>query len=334
MKISVALCSYNGERYIREQLNSIAAQTRLPDELVICDDRSTDATTKIISEFSDSAPFPVRVYLNEKNLGSTKNFERAIGLCEGDIIALSDQDDVWLPVKLRVIEERLASAEIGLVFSDATAVDEQLRPLGFTLWQKLGLDEKRQEQIRSGRALDILLPGWTVTGATMAFRAQYRSIAFEIPSNIPMIHDGWIALTVASVSGIDVIAEPLIKYRQHPGQQIGAPQKEPDKPVAAKNLHDVRTALRRETSYAELIAIAELLRQRLQDRCDATQCSTALTRLDARLVHMKTRFTLPRRRLSRVTPVMREFFSGRYGRYSNGAYSALKDLLREGDAAA
>ncbi|HEY2971172.1 MAG TPA: glycosyltransferase, partial [Pyrinomonadaceae bacterium] len=107
MKISVAMCTYNGAPYLREQLNSIAAQTRPPDELVVCDDVSADLTCEIVTSFAASVHFPVRLYVNEQNLGSTKNFERAIGLCEGDIIARSDQDDVWLPEKLRRIEDCL-----------------------------------------------------------------------------------------------------------------------------------------------------------------------------------------------------------------------------------
>ena len=102
--ISVAMCTYNGEKYLREQLESIALQTRLPAELVICDDRSTDSTSEIIRNFADSAPFPVRFNLNPVNLGGatkgiTKNFEQASRLCTGDLIAFCDQDDVWLPKK-------------------------------------------------------------------------------------------------------------------------------------------------------------------------------------------------------------------------------------------
>src|ERR671927_271278 len=113
-KFSVAMCTYNGARFVREQLASIAAQTRPPDELVVCDDCSTDATLECIREFARTAPFPVRVVENEKNAGSTKNFERAVELCEGDFIALADQDDVWLPEKLQRLEEVLANKNTAL----------------------------------------------------------------------------------------------------------------------------------------------------------------------------------------------------------------------------
>ena len=86
MKISIALCTYNGAKFLQEQLDSIAFQTRIPDEMIICDDQSKDSTLEILKNFVSKASFPVRLFLNEKNLGSTKNFGKAIGLCTGDII--------------------------------------------------------------------------------------------------------------------------------------------------------------------------------------------------------------------------------------------------------
>src|SRR5215207_2518174 len=102
VRISIALCTYNGEQYLQQQLDSFVAQSRPPDELVVCDDRSTDRTVPIVEDFAKRAPFRVELVINETNLGSTRNFEKAIGLCTGDIIFLADQDDVWLPEKLRI----------------------------------------------------------------------------------------------------------------------------------------------------------------------------------------------------------------------------------------
>ena len=98
--ISVALCTYNGARFLEEQLASLLAQNRRPDELVVCDDRSTDSTVQMLESFSRSAPFPVRIQVNPVNLGSTVNFDRAMRLCAGSLIAFCDQDDIWLPHKL------------------------------------------------------------------------------------------------------------------------------------------------------------------------------------------------------------------------------------------
>src|ERR1700759_3102252 len=97
---SVAMCPYNGARFVGEQLESIAAQTLAPSELVVCDDRSTDATVRLVESFPARGPFSVRLGVTEHTLGSKKIFERAVSLCRGELIALSDQDDVWLPGKL------------------------------------------------------------------------------------------------------------------------------------------------------------------------------------------------------------------------------------------
>ena len=114
-----------------EQLASIAAQTRQPDELVVCDDGSSDATPQIVEDFASLVAFPVRFFRNPKNLGSTKNFEQAIGLCTGDLIALCDQDDIWLPEKLARQAEMLErDASLGGVFSDAELVDDRSQPIG------------------------------------------------------------------------------------------------------------------------------------------------------------------------------------------------------------
>jgi glycosyltransferase involved in cell wall biosynthesis len=316
------MCTYNGEAHLGAQLESIAAQTRPPDELVVCDDRSTDATAEVVRRFAAAAAFPVRFEVNEENLGSTRNFERAVSLCGGDLIALCDQDDVWLPEKLELMREAFErSPGAGLVFSDAEVVDECLRPLGRGLWESVGFDAATRRLVSGGRPLDVLLSGWTVTGATMAFRAAFRPL--DIPRNVGMIHDGWIALVVAAVSGVELIERPLIKYRQHPRQQVGAPVKRAE--AAAEG--GIRAALARGNEYGELILKGELVRERLVARRGQFDSGAALARLDSRLTHLRARAGLPRGRLARLPRVARELLARRYHLYSNGFYSALKDLL-------
>src|SRR3984893_11664406 len=158
MRISAAMCTYNGARFLPDQLESIAAQTRLPDELIICDDRSTDGSVDIIRSFAHHAPFPIRLVFNATNLGSTKNFEKAIGLCEGEIIALEDQDDVWRPEKLGCIAGVLERDErIGAVFSDAELIDQDSRPLGQTLWSSFFFNSREQDKFERGHGLNVLL---------------------------------------------------------------------------------------------------------------------------------------------------------------------------------
>jgi hypothetical protein len=325
-RFSIAMCTYNGSRFLEEQLASIASQTRVPDELVVCDDRSEDQTASIVERFAASAPFSVRFQINEQRLGSTRNFAKAITLCEGNLIALADQDDVWLAEKLEMLElEFDRDSEVGLVFSDANLVDSNLRPLNATLWERIGFDAKHRERVRKGRALDVLLPGWSVTGATMAFRASYRELALDIPDELPMIHDGWIALVIAAVAKVIFIDRPLINYRQHAGQQIGVPEK--SAPLEGRRLSDLRAAASTVNSFDELIEIGLRVRQRLVEHNDRFDSATALALLDERLTHMRARAQLSRSPLKRLASIWRELSTHRYHRYSNGFSSAVKDLI-------
>ena len=327
MKLSVAMGTYNGARYLPAQLASIAAQTRLPDEIVVSDDCSADETCAQVETFAATTPVAVRLYVNEQNLGSTRNFERAIGLCTGDVIALSDQDDVWRSDKLHLIEESLMKAPAaGLVFSDAEIVDADLNPLGGRLWTQLGFDKKQRRLMRSGRSLEVLLPGRTVTGATMAFRSNYRDLFLPVPAEIPMIHDGWIALAIAAVAEVISIEEPLVKYRQHSQQQIGAPRN-PAGEKPPPRFQTIEAALRRSPPYADLSIILGTLRQRLLAHKDSFDCRDVLFSIEDYSHHIEARANLPAGNLRRLPAILRELIGLRYHRYSKGFRSAVKDIV-------
>ena len=135
------MCTFNGAAWVGQQLQTLRTQTRLPDELVICDDCSSDGTADLLDDFARTAPFPVRVLRNTEQLGVARNFSQAIGLCAGSLIALADQDDLWGQHKLEVMEQfLLANPQVGLAFSNARLVDSELNPLGPSLWDTLYLD--------------------------------------------------------------------------------------------------------------------------------------------------------------------------------------------------
>ena len=223
MNLSIALGTYNGAVYLKEQLQSFAAQTRIPDELVISDDQSTDNTVRLIEEFVATARFPVSLSVNESNLGIAKNFEKAISLCRGDVILLSDQDDVWHSDKLESVERIFeAKPQLSLVFSNAELVDETLRPFDKNLFDWVHFDDRKQRLVKSGRALDLQLNENLVVGCTVAFRANLKELVLPISGDGPLVHDGWIVLLVAAIGEIDFINRPLLKYRQHAAQQCRA----------------------------------------------------------------------------------------------------------------
>jgi glycosyltransferase involved in cell wall biosynthesis len=324
VQISVAMCTYNGADFLLAQLESIAGQSRKPDEIVICDDGSTDETQAILKQFAAGSPVPVLLQFNNQNLGSVKNFEQAIGVCKGDVIALSDQDDVWHSDKLQRIEDAFnKSPKTGLVFSDAEIVDENLTPLGRRMWDEVGFDAHKRKLVSQGRALEVLITGWTVTGATMAFRSRFAKLFLPIPDGIAMIHDGWIALTIAAVAGVSMIEEPLIKYRQHGGQQIGAPARTRETAKQA----DLMTRFRRRNSSADLYKILATLEERLLAQSSSFDTRNALSFVGDYAFHLNVRANLPQNRLNRLPRILRELLTLRYHEYANGFKSAAKDLV-------
>ncbi len=330
IKISVALCTYNGAKFLREQLESIKTQTVLPDELVVGDDFSNDSTVSIIERFAESAPFPVRLKINENNLGSTVNFEQTILRCGGEIIFLCDQDDVWLPNKIEtIIAEFEKEPEIGMIFTNAEIVDENLSSHRKQFW-KFNLLPEHRRKVGRGEFFEIFLRGNIAIGATMAFRAKFRESFTPIPAHIPnLIHDAWIALIIAAQASVKFIDTPLIKYRQHSGQQIGVNYEKQD----------------RQTRYEKSIAYCRkeierltLMRDVLND-FPPLQSARKLNSFDAlidfylvekqRLIeHYTARMNLSATRLKRIPVIWREIQNGGYRRFSKGWLSAAKDLFR------
>lgn len=335
-KISVALGAYNGAKFLPEQLESFLAQTRLPDELVVGDDCSTDETAAIVEKFAETAPFPVRLEINRKNSGSTKNFERAILRCTGNLIFLADQDDVWLPEKIERIEAEFEkNTETALVFSDAELVDESLAPLGQNLWD-FTFPKEMRKAARKGKMLEVLIKQATVTGATTAFRSGFREIFAPIPTDVPnLIHDEWIALVIASQGKVAFIEEPLIKYRQHAQQQLGAMREaaqfaETEKKRSEHYKKVIRHHRKREDTLLALREKFIRLRKWKDERAKAETIRLInfyISENQQIAEHFAARQNLPKDKLKRILPIWRELATGRYGRYSKSFISAAKDFF-------
>jgi glycosyltransferase involved in cell wall biosynthesis len=321
-RLSVALCTHNGARFLSEQLESIAAQTLLPDEVIVCDDRSTDETVEIVKSFANQTSIAVRLQVNAERLGSTKNFEKAIGMCQGETIALADQDDVWKAPKLAVLQKTLEDhPEDGYVFSDAELIDENGASLGKNLWESLGFRGSARNDFSSRRQVPTLLHRASATGATMAFRSYLKSILLPLPSYF--VHDYWISL-LASCVGVNGVPVPqtLIQYRQHPGQQIGA--------LRVSILQKVRWARQVEHSEYSLRTQAFLdLRERLL--LAATQGWTYpanhVALIEEKIRHCSQRASAHSSHgTGKVKKVLSEVMTGRYARFSNSWRSVVEDL--------
>jgi len=316
-RLSVAMATYNGAEFLSAQLASIAAQSRPPDELVVRDDGSTDATRRVIEAFAEAAPFRVELAVNARNLGSTATFERAVAACRGDVIALADQDDVWRPGKLaRLLDALERRPDAALVFSDADLVDAAQRPLGPTLWERVLFTPRLQRRVARGEALEVLLRYPVVTGTTVAFRASLRERALPIPP--VWVHDGWLACVAAVQGGVVAVPDRLVLYRRHDRQQIGAPR--------ALWREVVARARRERPAGRETPAQYTLLRERLT-RDPPLAGADVLRRLDEKIAHLEARAALPASLVRRIPVVARELLRGRYARCSHGARSVANDLV-------
>lgn len=318
--LSVALCTYNGARFLQEQLQSYADQDRPPDEVVACDDGSTDETVAILQRFAASAPFAVRVERNAQTLGVVSNFARAIELCTGDYIALSDQDDVWNRRKLARISELFDSEPaVGMCFSDAIAIDTGGRSLNYRLWDAVRFTRAERAAARAGRLVEVLLRHYVVTGATLAFRAKYRDLVLPIPQHC--LHDAWIGLLVACVADGRLIDEPLIGYRQHATQTSGGEQVL-GLLAQARRAREL-TAIDLETNAARF----ESARRRLEESNFARAVDATLPLITEKVRHVRARARIQHTGTFRLPVIWRELRTGRYARYSHPWKAPAADLL-------
>jgi glycosyltransferase involved in cell wall biosynthesis len=222
MDVSIALCTFNGALYLREQLDSLLGQTSLPTELVLSDDGSSDASVSIVTEFARAVGMRLVIAPAHTRLGVTQNFNLALSLCSRQYVALSDQDDVWLPDKLATAlaamhegEARYGTSCPLLVHSDLTVVSADLRPISSSFMRSEGLCNPSPHD-----ALTILLTQNFVTGCTMLVNRPLLERALPIPKEA-VVHDWWLALVAASCGHVLYVDQPTIMYRQHDSNAIG-----------------------------------------------------------------------------------------------------------------
>jgi len=190
--------------------------------LIICDDGSTDAPLELAEAFAQRAQFATRVIRNATNLGYSRNFANAVGRCSHQIIALSDQDDIWYPNKLSHLELRFTEdASIDGIFSDGDLIDSRSQPTGRTLWESFLFDGDDQSAFNSGNAVEVLLRRNVVTGMAFAFRSRVKGLLDAVP--VCWIHDGWLAFLMAARYKLIADPEKLVGYRVHGSQQFGTP---------------------------------------------------------------------------------------------------------------
>lgn len=327
--MSVALCTFDGGPHLEEQLASLLAQTTPPDEVVVGDDGSTDDTLERLGRFRDQAPFPVRVHAHD-HLGPNANFAATIGRCDGDLIALCDQDDRWHP-------DRLASGVAGLArrpdallaFSDADLVDDDGDPLGRRLWASLGIRHRDLVDLRDD-PLAALLRRPMVTGCTTTFRRDLLDLADPVPLDPGVQHDRWLAMCAAALGPLVALDDTLVDYRVHPAQHTGLGPLSTTTHRPRGRLHWSRWGRARRTGDDRLrptLALVEELQARLgRDRQDDT--AAAVRTVAECRTFLDHRSALPPSRRHRVGAVAHHARTGSYRRFSTGWVGVLADLLR------
>jgi cellulose synthase/poly-beta-1,6-N-acetylglucosamine synthase-like glycosyltransferase len=201
-RVSIALCTFNGARFLEEQLDSLLAQTYREIEIIVSDDASSDATVAILERYAQRDPRIV-IGVNDSNLGFAQNFEHALTRCNGAFIAPCDQDDVWLPDKIAVLVESIGTH--SLAYCDSKLVDEFGHPTGPRMSDIVPmLSTADQSPFAFGNC---------VSGHAMLFRRELVDHALPVPDGF--FYDWWIAAVAASTGGIVFVDESLVLYRQH-----------------------------------------------------------------------------------------------------------------------
>jgi len=218
--LSIALATFNGERYLRAQLESIAKQTFIPSELVVADDGSSDATLALVRDFAEKAPFPVRIIENQNRLGYRTNFMRAAAACTSELIAFCDQDDIWHPNKLEVVRRAFEDPKVLLAYHNAILIDESGRAIGKTFYRR-----------KARTFAPLALYPWTIIAghAQVLRRSLLRLTPLHSESIDPyspderMPHDQWYPFWASILGRIVYVPEALAHYRLHDANVSGWP---------------------------------------------------------------------------------------------------------------
>ncbi len=314
--ISIAMATYNGEKYILEQLESFVNQTIPPNELVITDDCSTDNTLKIIYKFKKDAPFDVRVYLNEKNLGYTQNFNRAMQLCKNEIIFLSDQDDIWFPEKIAHIlylAKKFNDKDVFMV--NAETVTENLKRTGLTQQGQLKNAGKNEESF--------------VLGCCIAVRKTFLDKILPISDMYNQGHDNWI-IDIADMLNLRIIDPKVLQlYRRHESNTSSSLSNKVKKvnllDILKKNLYLVFKS--DDQKYIEEYILRDkVLLLKIKELLKSFQLQNEIVLLTKKIFLLEERLRIVKSRniIIRISLGLKFYMQGKYK-----AFSGYKSLLRD-----
>jgi hypothetical protein len=275
--------------------------------------------------FSQRSPFVVKIVQNQSRLGVIRNFEKAISLCTGELILLCDQDDVWKRDKIRRFYDIFAKYPgAEAIFSNASVVSSGLEPLSEDLWTSLGFHEPPGQIVNSSALLQRILGGNLVFGTTLGFRARARDFLLPIPLDLSrdVLHDAWIALTLACRGSLLGLNEQLSLYRQHSAQQTGIAKRSGPN----WNIRLQRSGRERRAKLREAATSIDSIYKHLRQNKGLSEQQTRP--VGHRLAHMQRRIGLPTSYAGRMKVVIPELFKGRYYKYSGSIIiAAVRDVV-------
>ena len=326
MKVSVVMATFDGERHVGEQVASILAGTRVPEEIVVVDDASSDATLAVVESALRAAPSStaVRIERNARNIGPQGTFVRGLRATTGDIVSFCDQDDQWLPAKIARTEAAFRDHPgTRMAYGDGRIVDAALAPTGLTIF---GTRAHARLELGASRDPMEVVVDPDVKGCTMGLDGDFARDLFARtdPSFANWWgHDHWAALFAHALGGVVAIREPLLLYRRHASNHSFA--RRFDATSLAEWSDALRVARRQGHGfYAERYAIASEVARGFGERVSPA-IRDALAAVLA--VSHHRRDVGGRSRWARLGPVATLYRSGFYGRYYNGALTMARDLL-------
>lgn len=220
--IGVVVATYNGEKYIEQQLKSIINQTIQPNMIVVSDGKSSDKTVKICNDVLCKSGIPHKIFTSDKQLSVTENFNKALEECDCDYIFFADQDDWWYPNKVEIMIDSMKKYDACLAFSNAEITDKNLNPRNIDLWTSIRYQNTADIKVypkNDDSFIQELIKHNIVTGMTMCITAGFR--AHVLPLFDGVIHDKWISFLAAYYGPVVAVNKNLVLYRQHGDNAVG-----------------------------------------------------------------------------------------------------------------
>lgn len=319
MKISIVMTVYNGEKYLKEQIDSFLNQTVLPDEIIVADDCSSDKTIKILKEYKKNNFVKIKLFKNKYNLGFTKNFEKAISKSTGDIIFLSDQDDVWYNNKIEIIVKKFKNnPKVNLIIHDADLVDKNLKKNNISAIC---------QAISGFNTTDVF-----ITGALTSFNKELKKYLLPFPKNI-ISHDGFIHFVSQNLGTRMVINNKLQMIRRHSNNNsnwVASSLNEINKFDVLKNQFFSKRAENYNDRLEQVKRMIDIIKKinSVKNIFSKKKLLTSLHDLQNQEIALKKRNLFENSNFFKKKLIAFELLVKNHYKYFNGLKSFIRDLLR------